>query len=390
MRASERHVIAGMGIASALGDSCDDAFRALLQGQPVVSRPPFELPFVTVTGLVSGPLDLLPARFAAYDTRLSRIALRALGQVTAAVERVRARYGRARIGVLVGTSTGGLDATEPAYRRYRDTAHHDPTFSLRHAHAFDALAVLVRDVLDLCGPAYAISTACTSSAKALASARRLIHADLCDAVLVVGVDAICETTLRGFHSLGVLSSQPARPFSAQRDGIHIGEAAALILLARDGEGPAYLSAVGESSDAHSMSSPQPEGLGASDAMARGLAEAGLDPSQVDYVNAHGTGTAQNDLAESRAIRRVLPGGVPVSSTKGLTGHTLGACGTLEALFAALCIERGELPPSAGAAPLDLQIELHVLQQPVRRRVQVALSNALAFGGSNACVVLTAP
>jgi len=209
-------------------------------------------------------------------------------------------------------------------------------------------------------------------------------------VLVVGVDAVCETTLRGFHSLGVLSTRAARPFCALRDGIHIGEGAALMLLAREGEGPAYLSAVGESSDAHSMSAPQPEGLGASDAIARGLAEAGLDPSQVDYVNAHGTGTQQNDIAESRAILRVLPKSVPVSSTKGLTGHTLGACGTLEALFVALAIDRGELPPSGGVTPLDAAIELNVLPFPVRRRVRVALSNALAFGGSNACVVLTAP
>jgi 3-oxoacyl-[acyl-carrier-protein] synthase-1 len=390
MRVGERHVIAAMGIASALGDSCDDAFRALLRGQPVVSRPPFALPFSTVTGLVQGPLAPVPAQFADYDSRLARIALRALSQVSGAVERLRARYGRERIGVLVGTSTGGLDATEAAYRLYRDTGRRDPAFSLRRAHAFDALAVLVRDLLDVSGPTYAVSTACTSSAKALASARRLIHADLCDAVLVVGVDAVCETTVRGFHALGVLSTQAARPFSAERDGIHIGEAAALILLARDGEGPVYLSAVGESSDAHSMSAPQPEGLGASDAMARGLAEAGLDPEQVDYVNAHGTGTQQNDIAEARAIRRVLPGTVPVSSTKGLTGHTLGACGTLEALFTALSMQHGELPRSAGATPLDPCIELNVLQQPVRRRVRVALSNALAFGGSNACVVLTAP
>lgn len=376
-----------MGIASALGDSCDEAFRALLRSQPVVSPPPFELPFETVTGLVQGPLDALPSQLREYDTRLSRIALRALAQVTGPVERLRARHGGDRIGVIVGTSTGGLDATEPAYRLYRDTGSRAPAFSLRRSHAFDALAVLVRDLLGLSGPTYAVSTACTSSAKALASARRLILADLCDAVLVVGVDAVCETTLRGFHSLGVLSTRPARPFSSGRDGIHIGEAAALLLIAREGEGPAYLAAVGESSDAHSMSAPQPEGLGASDAISRGLREAGLEPEQVDYVNAHGTGTAQNDIAESRAILRVLPSAVPVSSTKGMTGHTLGACGTLEALFGALCIERGELPPSAGATPLDTDIALHVLQSAVRRRVRVVLSNALAFGGSNACVVL---
>ncbi|MDB4974900.1 MAG: 3-oxoacyl-[ACP] synthase [Myxococcaceae bacterium] len=378
-----------MGVTSALGDDCDTTFKALLRGLPVVSPAPFELPFHTVTGLVAGALEPLPSAFRAYDTRLARIALRALGQVRAQVERARSRYGRERVGVLVGTSTGGLDATEPAYRLYRATDRHSPEFSLRRSHAFDALAVLLRDVLDLTGPTYAVSTACTSSAKALASAHRLIGAGLCDAVLVAGVDAVCETTLRGFHSLGVLSTQAARPFCSQRDGIHIGEGAGLLLIERNGEGPVCLAAVGESSDAHSMSAPQPEGLGATEAILRGLRQANLDPSQVDYVNAHGTGTLQNDIAESRAIRRALPPGVAVSSTKGLTGHTLGACGTLEALFAALSVAHGELPPSAGCSPLDTGIDLHVLLQPVRQRVRVALSNALAFGGSNASVVLTA-
>jgi 3-oxoacyl-[acyl-carrier-protein] synthase-1 len=378
-----------MGVCSALGDGCDDTFRALLRGKPAVSAAPFELPFVTVTGLVPGELDPLPSSHRAFDTRLSRIALRALPQVTAQVERARARHGRDRIGVIVGTSTGGLDATEPAYRLYRDTDRHAPDFSLRRSHAFDALAVLLRDLLDLSGPTYAVSTACTSSAKALASARRLIRAGLCDAVLVAGVDAVCETTLRGFQALGVLSTQAARPFSAQRDGIHIGEGAALLLLERDGDGEVCLAAVGESSDAHSMSAPQPEGLGATEAMLRGLHEAGLDPSQVDFVSAHGTGTLQNDIAESRAICRALPAGVAVCSTKGMTGHTLGACGTLEALFTALSVARGELPPSAGCTPLDTAIALNVLRAPSKQRVQVALSNALAFGGSNACIVLTA-
>ena len=378
-----------MGVSSALGDGCEETFAALLRGEPVLSAPPFELPFLTVTGLVQGPLDPLPASYRSYDTRLTRLALRALSQVTAQVEHARARHGRSRIGVVVGTSTGGLDATEPAYRAYRNTERHEPSFSLRRAHAFDALAVLLRDLLALSGPAYAVSTACTSSAKALASGLRLIRAGLCDAVLVAGVDAVCETTLRGFQALGVLSERAARPFSSERDGIHIGEAAALLLLERSGEGAVCLAAVGESSDAHSMSAPQPDGLGAAEAMQRALASAGLDPSQVDFVNAHGTGTVQNDIAESRAIGRAVSSEVAVVSTKGMTGHTLGAYGTLETLFTALGVLLGELPPSAGCAPLDTQLGLNVLQLPLAKRVQVALSNALAFGGSNACVVLTA-
>ena len=358
-----------------------------MRGVPVLSPPPFELPFATVTGLVQGPLDPLPAAYRSYDTRLTRIAMRALAQVSPQVERARARYGRERIGVVIGTSTGGLDATEPAYRVYRETEQPAPGFSLRRSHAFDALAVLLRDLLGVAGPTYAVSTACTSSAKALASGLRLIQTGVCDAVLVAGVDAVCETTLRGFHALGVLSSQAARPFCATRDGIHIGEAAAMLLLERSGEGAVCLAAVGESSDAHSMSSPEPDGLGAARAIASGLAHAGLDASQVDYVNAHGTGTPQNDTAEGRAIQAALSSDVPVSSTKGLTGHTLGACGALEALFTALSLARGRLPQSAGCLPLDPTIALHILLQPTPKRVQVALSNALAFGGSNACVVL---
>lgn len=389
MRASERHVITAMGLACALGDGCDAVFSALLRGVPVASPPPFALPFATVAGLVAGPLEPVPAAYAAYDTRLARIALRTLPEVAPQVARARARYGADRVGIVVGTSTGGLDATEPAYRHYRAAGEHPQGFSLRRAHAFDAIGVLLRALLALSGPTYAVSTACTSSAKAIASARRLLRAGACDAVLVVGVDAVCETTLRGFHALGVLSAQPARPFAAARDGIHIGEGAALLLLERDGDGPACIAAVGESSDAHSMSAPEPEGRGAADAMRRALAEAAVDPHEVDYLNAHGTGTVQNDLAESLSIRSVLPESVPVASTKGLTGHTLGACGTLEVALAALSIARGVLPASVGAAPVDPRISLALLHEPARARVRVALSNALAFGGSNACVVVTA-
>lgn len=390
MRREEPLVITAMGTVSALGDGCDESFRALLRADVPVSPPPFELPFLTVTGSVRGPLEALPAKLRVYESRLARIALRALAQVTEATTRAIARYGRERIAVLVGTSTGGLDATEAAYRRYRTSGTRDPNFSLRYTHAFDGIGVMARDLFGLRGPTYAVSTACTSSAKAIASAQRLIQADLCDAALILGVDALCETTVRGFHSLGVLSQRAARPFCADRDGIHIGEAAALLLLERSGEGAARIAAVGESSDAYSMSAPEPEGLGATEAMRRALQKADLAPEQVDYVNAHGTGTPHNDVAEAQAIRRVLSSHVPVSSTKGMTGHTLGACGALEVLFAALCVQHGELPPSVGAKPPDPRLDVNLVHERERRAVRVALSNALAFGGSNSCVVVTAP
>ncbi|HEY6877757.1 MAG TPA: beta-ketoacyl synthase N-terminal-like domain-containing protein [Polyangiales bacterium] len=377
-----------MGLVCALGDGCGEAFAALVRGEVPVSPPPFPLPFTTVTGAVRGPLDPLPATHREYDTRLARIALRALPQVTHAVERLRARFGAERVAVLLGTSTGGLDATEPMYRRYRAHGERTEAFSLRRTHAFDALANLLRELLALRGPCYAVSTACTSSAKALASAQRLIATGIVDAALVVGADALCETTVRGFHGIGVLSDRAARPFSRERDGIHIGEGAAMLVLARDSEGPVQLASVGESSDAHAMSAPHPEGTGAVAAMTDALARAGLHPSQVDYVNAHGTGTPQNDVAEGRALLTALGGDVAISSSKGATGHTLGACGAIEAVLCAQAIVSGRLPPSTGALPLDA-LGLNILEKPVQKRVRVALSNALAFGGSNASVVLSA-
>ncbi|MET0287512.1 MAG: beta-ketoacyl-ACP synthase [Polyangiales bacterium] len=389
MQHSERASIVAMGLVCALGQGCDEAFDALLRGEAPVTPPPFALPFQTVTGAVVGALDPMPASLRAWDTRLARIALRALPQVSHAVERLKAQHGADRVALLVGTSTGGLDATEPAYRHYRATEQRQPEFSLRRAHAFDALANLLRERLGLRGPCYAVSTACTSSAKALASALRLIDTRAVEAALVIGVDALCETTVRGFHGLGVLSRQAARPFSSERDGIHIGEGAAILVLERGGDGPVQLAAVGESSDAHSMSAPHPEGIGAASAMMRALAHAGLDASQVDYVNAHGTGTQQNDVAEAQALRRVFGAHTPVGSSKGATGHTLGACGAIEAVFCAQAIVRGQLPPSTGALPLAPELGLNVLQAALRTPVRAALSNALAFGGSNASVLLTA-
>jgi 3-oxoacyl-[acyl-carrier-protein] synthase-1 len=388
MSRGQHLVITAMGVSSALGDSLDATWRSVVAARPCVSPPPFALPFATVCGAVEGPLE--PVKAAGCDSRAARIGLRALDQVSAAVERARLRHGRDRIGVIVGTSTGGLDATEPAYQHFRRTGQHPAGFALDRSHPFEAFARLAAERLDLAGPCYAVSTACTSAAKAFASASRLIQRGLCDAVLVMGADALCETTLRGFHSLSVLSSQAARPFSRDRDGIHIGEAAACLLVERDGEGPALLAGIGESSDAHSMSAPHPEGLGARAAIVQALARAGLDASEVDYVNAHGTGTEQNDAAESLAIQAILPAGVPVSSTKGLTGHTLGTCGALEAIITVLAMQHGALPANAGAVPRDEALGVNIVTEPRPQRIRAALSNSFAFGGSNAVVALRAP
>ncbi len=389
MQARAQHIITAMGLCNALGDSTDEVWRAACRGERPLTAPLFELPFQTMCGAVAGPMTALPAAQQAYDTRLARIALQALDPLLPTLDKLRGRVGNERIGVVIGTSTGGLDATEPAYRHYRNHGTRAPDFSLRRAHAFDALSQLIAELCALRGPRYAISTACTSSAKAIASATRLIDAGHCDAVLVGGADSLCETTLRGFQTLGVLSEAGSRPFSSQRTGIHIGEGAAFLLIERNGIGPVRVLGVGETSDAHSMSAPHPEGLGAARAIRAALVQAELSPEDVDYVNAHGTGTDQNDTTESMAIRATLGSQVAVSSTKGSTGHLLGTAGATEAAFAALAITHGVLPPSAGAEPVDSTLGIAVITQAVEQRTRVALSNSFAFGGSNAAVLLGA-
>jgi 3-oxoacyl-[acyl-carrier-protein] synthase-1 len=389
MLPAARSVITAMGLTSALGDSLEETRRALRMQTRLLSAPPMALPFQTVCGALVGPLDPLPSALAAYESRMSRIALRALVQLTEPVERARAKWGAERVGVVLGSSTGGLDRTEHMYRALRRAETAARAIALSPAHPFDAACTLAAELFRVTGPRYAISTACTSSAKAIASALRLIEHGVCDAVISGGCDALCETTLRGFHSLGVLSPSGARPFSAERDGTHLGEGAAFMLLERNGDGATWIASVGESSDAHAMSAPHPEGRGAATAIQAALAAAHLEPSQVEYVNAHGTGTEQNDAAEALAISRTLGGAVPVSSTKGLTGHLLGAAGAIELAISALAVSDGWLPGNAGGTPLAASLGIQVITESQPRRIRNAISNSLAFGGSNTAVLVMA-
>jgi 3-oxoacyl-[acyl-carrier-protein] synthase-1 len=229
-----------------------------------------------------------------------------------------------------------------------------------------------------------VSTACSSSGKAFASAARLLGAGLADAALVGGVDALCEMTVRGFRSLGVLSEGPCKPFSSERDGISIGEGAAFFLLERDGDSAQHelaLLGCGEGADAHHMTAPHPRGEGAERVMRDALDQAGLSAGDIDLVNAHGTATPQGDVSEALAIARVL-GQAPVVSTKGYTGHALGAAGAIEAALCLLTLERGIAPASLGAAPADPALPVNILRVPTRGEYRHVLSNSFAFGGSN--------
>ena len=249
-------------------------------------------------------------------------------------------------------------------------------------------AAYVRERLDLEGPAMVVSTACSSSAKVFAAAYRAIEAGLCDAALVGGVETLCFTTLHGFASLELLSREPCRPCDAGRDGISLGEGAAFVLLEkqdRSGEGLALLG-YGESADAHHMSTPHPEGLGAALAMRAALQRAGIAASGIDYVNLHGTGTRNNDSAEDAGVRSVFGERVPCSGTKGWTGHTLGAAGAIEAVLTLLCLRAGHAPGTLNTREIDPEIKSNVLLTGRDAPLKHAMSNSFGFGGSNCSLI----
>ena len=287
---------------------------------------------------------------------------------------------------ILGSSTGGLERTEAFLRAAHEGSSLEVAYDLDRQHAFHAVVDIVAELSGLRGPRYTISTACTSSAKVFAAAKRLVSTGVVDAALVGGIDGVCATTLHGFHSLGVLSKTACRPFGAGRDGMNIGEGGAFVLLERGGEGEVALLGVGESSDAHHMSAPHPEGLGAEAAMRAALADAKLAAEDIDHVNAHGTGTVQNDAAEAVAIARVLGTNVPVASTKGYTGHLLGAAGATEAVFSIFSLTDGFVPASLGAEPRDPAISIDVATSLRTQRITRVASNSFAFGGNNASLV----
>jgi len=349
----------------------------------------------TCVGEVAGVDEVrLPRELCEFDCRNNRLAWLALAQdgFTAAVARCAAHHGARRIGVFLGTSTSGILETEIAYRHRDSTSGALPReFRYRGAHNTFSLAAFTKRALELAGPAAVISCACSSSAKVFASAQRAIEAGLIDAAVVGGVDSLCLTTLYGFHALQLVARTPCRPFDAARDGISIGEAAAFALLERPAEdfdsAGVLLLGTGESSDAYHMSSPPPDGRGARAAMLQALAAAGLEPGDIGYINFHGTGTPSNDAAEGLAVASVLGEEVPGSSTKGATGHTLGAAGALEAVICALALRAGLMPGGINTTQVDPTVPVSYLRE--NRRVPLArvMSNSFGFGGANCSLIL---
>jgi 3-oxoacyl-[acyl-carrier-protein] synthase I len=348
----------------------------------------------TWAGAVDGIDDVhLPTKLGAFNCRNNRLAYQALSQdgFADAVAGASAKYGAQRVGVFLGTSTSGILQTELAYQR-RDTASGalPGDFIYSTTHNTFSVADFTRQCLGLTGPAVVVSSACSSSAKVFASARRMMAAGLIDAAVVGGVDSLCLTTLYGFNSLGLISSQPCRPFDIARDGISIGEAAAFVLLERP---PAQLDAnavlllgVGESSDAHHMSSPHPDGLGARIAMQQALEMARIDAADIHYINLHGTATPSNDTAETKAVSALFGTSTPCSSTKGATGHTLGAAGGLEAVICALALQNGLLPGGLNTRQVDPLLPLNYLLDNLEQPLNQVLSNSFGFGGTNCSLI----
>ena len=382
-------------LVTALGQGRAPHLAALQAARTGLARQDFETAALgTWLGVVDGVDQVqLPAALAEHDCRNNRLAdmgLRADG-FAHSVAQARQRWGAARVGVFLGTSTAGILQTEVAYR-HRDANTGALPASLAYAttHNTYSVAGYVRAALGLSGPAHVVSTACSSSAKVFATAQRMIEAGWVDAAVVGGVDSLCMTTLYGFQCLELVSTDICRPWDAQRAGLSLGEAAAFALVERDTPQPAaWLLGAGESSDGHHMSSPHPEGAGAALAMRYALAQAGLQPQDVDYLNLHGTGTPGNDAAEDKAVASVYGTQLPCSSTKGYTGHTLGAAGGVEAAVAMLALQHGFMPAGLNVQSLDPQLQSNYLLQCRQQRLKVVASNSFGFGGSNASLLFGA-
>ncbi|SAK47845.1 3-oxoacyl-(acyl carrier protein) synthase I [Caballeronia fortuita] len=383
---------------SCAGRGLDATLAALTEARSGLARCDFEgAALDTFTGRVAGVEDApVRADLAEFDCRNNRLAQLALLEdgFEARVRDAIARCGAGRVGVFMGTSTAGILETELAYqRRDAQTGALPADFDYASTHNPYSLAAFVRAYFGLRGPAVSVSSACSSGAKVFGSARRMLETGLIDAAVVGGVDTLCLTTLYGFNSLELLAPGPCKPFDVKRDGISIGEAAAFALLEREPSAHAahteddaiLLLGIGESSDAYHMSSPHPEGLGARIAMEQALASAGLAAADIGYVNLHGTATPSNDAAESRALTSLFDR-VPCSSTKGATGHTLGAAGALEAVIAALALRHRVIPAGVNTSEPDPALGLDYVLTTRAAPLRAVLSNSFGFGGTNCSLV----
>ncbi|EJM42799.1 3-oxoacyl-(acyl-carrier-protein) synthase [Pseudomonas sp. GM33] len=387
-----------LGLVCALGRDKQEVARHLFAGDCSGMReqagwvPQRTLP----VGAVQGNLATLPADMSRHHSRNNQLLLEATLQIRPDIDSAIQTYGRDRIGVVLGTSTSGIDEASQGLAHYLREKQFPPEYDYQQQE-LGAPANFLAEWLQLSGPAYVISTACTSSARALMSAQRLLDLGVCDAVLCGGVDTLCKLTLNGFSALEAVSEQRCNPFSVNRNGINIGEAAVLFLMTRHAgdSQPIALLGSGASSDAHHISAPEPTGRGALQAMRKALGRANLQPEQIAYLNLHGTATQHNDAMESLAVATLFPAGVPCSSSKPMTGHTLGAAGALEAAFCWLSLSPDNrehaLPPHVWDGQPDPELPPLQWVTPATRLTSIAprylMSNSFAFGGNNVSLII---
>lgn len=384
--------IAAYGLVSALGVGREASAEALLAWHDAGVSPldrhrtPLLDGRLTPVGRVEGELPSIPEALAPYASRNNRLLFAALAQIRPALDQVLATFGSDRVGLVLGTSTAGIGEAELAVAAARRGEAVPPEFDYHQQELGSPSEFLVRH-LGLRGPAWTISTACSSSARAFISGQRLLAAGLVDAVLVGGADSLCALTLNGFDCLESLSGERCQPFDLARQGINIGEGAALFLLSQE-PAPLALLGAGESSDAWHISAPHPEGIGAEAAMRMALAQGGIAPEEVGYLNLHGTATRLNDAMESQAVHRLFGDRVPCSSTKALTGHTLGAAGAIEAALACLLLERNlPLPPQRVTTVDPALAPIRLVSGTTHLATPRVLSNSFAFGGNNVSLLL---
>ena len=378
-------------LTTALGRGVNANLAALQQQRSGLQACQFQdIELNTFIGKVIGVEDVqLPDALQEYTCRNHQLALLALQQddFMSAVTTLKSTYESERIAVVMGTTTTGIFSAEQAFKHHHATGKLPPQFNYQQTAHPGSLSDFVADCLDLHGVRYTIGTACSSSAMVFSSAYRLLQADICDAVIVGGVDSLCGTTLHGFNSLALLSEKPCRPCDGERDGLNIGEAAGFAILQKAGNDAGIaLLGFGESCDAYHVSTPHPQGDGAIKAMLQALQRANLQSQQIDYINMHGTASQVNDAVESLAISELFGEQVPCSSTKGGTGHTLGAAGIVEAIICALSLQHQFIPKSFNTQRVDEAITINVQQQTVHQTLNYVLSNSFGFGGNNCSLI----
>ncbi|MCW8900879.1 MAG: beta-ketoacyl-[acyl-carrier-protein] synthase family protein [Gammaproteobacteria bacterium] len=394
-------IITASSMINALGRGKNATLAALLNnhsGLQLSSNLDFSTWLGQVEGVNDYPLEDSLLTFNCRNNQLAKMTLDS-DDFRDAINKAKVKYGADRIGVFLGSSTSGSEETEKAYLQRNEQGELPADYDFMHTHNFTSLLDYTQQSLGLTGVGQVISTACSSSAKVFSAAHRHIESGFCDAAIVGGVDTITQVSLYGFHSLQLTSTEPCRPCDENRDGISIGEAAGFALLETTSNVTSsdlniMLKGYGESSDAYHMSSPHPEGRGAADAMRKALANADLSTDEIDYVNLHGTGTPANDAAEDKAVTNIFGSQTPCSSTKGWTGHTLGAAGITEALICMLILENQFLPANLNLKARDPALHMNILLENLTQEnsiteqsIKNVITNSFGFGGSNCSLIL---